>query len=358
MEAMSIEARFRLTRGEFVLDAEFTAPASGVTALFGPSASGKTTLLRSIAGLEPCRNGMLRVGGTTWQDQKHFVPPHRRALAYVFQDSNLFPHLSVRANLEYGYRRVPSADRRIEFDEVTGLLALEPLLPRGIGRLSGGERQRVAIGRALLASPRLLLLDEPLAALDQASRNEILPYLDSLHERLALPLIYVSHSTDEVARLADHMLLMETGRIVASGPVRELLTRTDLSLAHGDTAESIIEATVSGHDEEFQLSSLEFAGTDIWVPRPDLPVGRRIRLRVLARDVSLTAEPPRLSSILNIIPVEVESLADEGPAQTMVRLRTGKDILLARITRRSVARLGLSPGAHTFAQIKSVAVLD
>jgi molybdate transport system ATP-binding protein len=204
----------------------------------------------------------------------------------------------------------------------------------------------------------LLLLDEPLAALDRASREEILPYLDSLHERLSLPLIYVSHSADEVARLADRLLLMESGRIVASGPVRDLLTRLDLSLAHGDTAESIVEATVSEHDDEFQLSGLDLAGNTVWVPRPTLPLGRRVRLRVLARDVSLATEPPKLSSILNILPVEIDSIVDEGPAQAMVRLRIGKEILLARITRRSVARLGLAPGVRTFAQIKSVAVLD
>jgi molybdate transport system ATP-binding protein len=355
---MNIEARFRLQRGAFALDAEFTIPASGVTALFGPSACGKTTLLRALAGFEPCHDGLLRMGETVWQDAQTLVPPHQRALAYVFQDSNLFPHLSVRGNLEYGYRRVPSAERRIGFDEILALFALEPLLGRATATLSGGERQRVAIARALLTSPRLLLLDEPLAALDRTSREEILPCLESLHERLTLPLIYVSHSGDEVARLADHMLLMDNGRVVASGPVRELLTRMDLPLAHGDTAESILEATVCDHDDEFQLSGLDLAGTTLWVPRPGLPLGRRLRLRVLARDVSLASEPPKLSSILNIIPAEVESLANEGPAQAMVRLRIGDDRLLARITRRSVARLGLAPGTDTFAQIKSVAVLD
>ncbi len=355
---MNIEARFRIDRGGFVLDADFTAPARGITALFGPSASGKTTLLRAIAGLENCHDGHLKLGDTVWQDGRHCVPPHRRALAYVFQEANLFSHLSVQRNLEYGYRRVPAAERRTDFTQIVDLFGLAPLLRRRTQGLSGGERQRVAIARALLTSPRMLLLDEPLAALDRSSKNEILPYLESLHEELSLPVIYVSHDTDEVARLADHMLLMETGRIVADGSVAELLTRLDLPLAHGDAAESIIEATVCEHDEEFRLSGLAFAGTTIWVPHPSLPLGRRVRLRVLARDVSLAPQPPALSSILNIIPTEVDAISDEGPAHAMIRMRTGDGVLLARITRRSAARLQLRPGTPIYAQVKSVAVLD
>jgi molybdate transport system ATP-binding protein len=355
---MKLEARFRLHRGDFLLDAAFMAPAQGITALFGHSGSGKTTLLRAMAGLERCAGGLLRLGDTVWQDKERFIPPHRRPLAYVFQDANLFAHLSVRRNLEYGYRRVPEDERRLQFDQVVELLGLAPLLDRATPALSGGERQRVAIGRALLASPRLILLDEPLAALDREGRQAILPYLESLHEQLALPMLYVSHDIDEVARLADHMLLMERGSILADGVVAELLTRFDLPLAHGDTAESVIEATVKEYDREYDLTGLDFAGTTLWVPHPGLVNGKRIRLRVLARDVSLTPEPPALSSILNIIPAQVEAIHEEGPAQAMVRLRAGGGILLARITRRSVARLQLHPGTATYAQVKGVAVLD
>jgi molybdate transport system ATP-binding protein len=355
---VTLEARFRLNRGQFALDTAFTAPALGITALFGRSGSGKTTLLRAIAGLERCNDGLLKLGDSFWQDGSRFVPPHRRPLAYVFQHANLFVHLSVRRNLEYGYRRVPEGERRLRFDQVVELLGLAPLLNRSTPELSGGERQRVAIGRALLASPQLLLLDEPLAALDREGKRDILPYLESLHEQLAMPMLYVSHDIDEVARLADYMLLMERGSILAAGDVAELLTRFDLPLAHGDTAESVIEATVKEYDGEFELTGLSFAGTTIWVPHPALPIGRRIRLRVLARDVSLTPEPPPLSSILNFIPAQVEAIHNEGPAQAMVRLRAGDGFLLARITRRSVSRLQLRQGTAIYAQVKGVAVLD
>jgi len=354
---VTIEARFRIDRGEFVLDAELTAPERGVSALFGPSGCGKTTLLRAIAGLEKNPDGYLKVGDAIWQDGEYFLPPHRRPLGYVFQEASLFPHLSVRGNLEYGLKRVAENRRRLVLDEAAELLGVESLLARRPGDLSGGERQRVAIARALLTSPRLLLMDEPLAALDNRSKSEILPFLERLHQELEIPVLYVSHAPDEVARLADHLVLMEGGKIRAAGPIAEMLTRVDLSLAHGDEAESIIEATVTGQDDTFHLTYLEFPGGHFSVPRKELPLGRSVRLRILARDVSLALECHSGTSILNVFPARVAAVAEENPAQVMVRLEAGGIPLLARITRKSAAALGVEPGRSLYAQVKSVALL-
>ncbi|MDE2310249.1 MAG: molybdenum ABC transporter ATP-binding protein, partial [Betaproteobacteria bacterium] len=220
-----IAARFKLAYTAFVLDVDLELPARGITALFGPSGSGKTTLLRCIAGLERTTDGLLRVHDEVWQDGANFLPAHRRPLGYVFQEASLFPHLSVRRNLEYGMRRIPPVERKVQSEQVVELMGLSRLIERDPAHLSGGERQRVAIGRALLSSPRLLLMDEPLSALDVASRQEILPYLERLHGELEIPVIYVSHALDEVARLADHVVMLEQGCVIASGAPSEILTR-------------------------------------------------------------------------------------------------------------------------------------
>lgn len=354
---MSVEARFRLRRGDFTLDAELSAPDRGVTAVFGPSGAGKTTLLRAMAGLERCDDGYLAVGDRTWQEKDLFVPTHERELGYVFQEPSLFEHLSVRRNLEYGWRRVPPAERRVTFEEAVTLLGVEPLLGRAPTGLSGGERQRVAVARALLASPRLLLMDEPLASLDRQSKEEILPFIDRLHQEMSIPVLYVSHSLDEVARIADHLAWMEEGRIQASGPIGELLTRVDLPLARGADAEAIVEATVSGHDQENHLTLADFPGGRFTLPGSAPEVGVRVRLRILARDVSLTLERQEGTSILNIFPARVDSLAAEGQAQVMVRLSASGVPILSRVTRKSAAVLGLEPGREVWAQVKSVALL-
>jgi len=354
---MTIDARLRIDRGDFTLEAELSVPARGVTAIFGPSGSGKTTLLRAIAGLDRGTDGYLRVGKAVWQDEDTFIPPHLRPLGYVFQEASLFSHLSVKGNLEYGYKRVAPAARRIALEQAVELLGVRPLLDRNPEDLSGGERQRVAIARALLTSPHLLLLDEPLTGLDLASKSEIVPYLERLHEELDIPVLYVSHSPDEVARLADHMVLLQEGRVLAAGEIRQMLTRSDLPLFHGDEAEAILEATVVGHDEMYQLTQLEFPGGRFNVTRRDLEVGQVVRLRILARDVSLTLERQTDTSILNIIPVTLEELIPEGPAQVMVRLSAGGAPILSRITRRSADALQLAPGKRVYAQIKTVALL-
>ncbi|KPV39671.1 molybdenum ABC transporter ATP-binding protein [Thiohalorhabdus denitrificans] len=359
MTEAALKARFALDRPDFHLEAAFEAPPGGVTALFGPSGSGKTTLLRCVAGLERAPEGYLEVGGTVWQDEDAglFRPPHRRGVGYVFQEAALLPHRTVTGNLAYGYRRA-RGPRRLAWGEVIDLLGLEPLLERRPAGLSGGERQRVAIGRALLAGPNLLLLDEPLSALDRAAKAEILPYLERLRDRLALPVLLVSHAVDEVARLADHLVLLEAGHVQGTGPLAEMATRLDLPLAHGEPAEAVVEARVAGHEPGYGLTSLSFPGGRLSVPALDRPPDAPVRVRIRARDVSLTRQPPRETSILNVLTARVADMREEGAEGVMVRLEAGGAPLLARITRKSRDALGLEPGMEVFAQIKGIALAD
>lgn len=350
-------ARFRHRYPGFCLDVDVRLPARGVTALFGPSGSGKTTMLRLIAGLEEAVNGYLTVGGAVWQDANHFVATHLRPLGYVFQDARLFPHLDVRRNLEYGLRRVPASSRRVALDGVIDLLGIGPLMHRKPERLSGGERQRVAIARALAVSPRLLLMDEPLAALDRARRQEVLPYLERLHDALEIPVVYVSHAIDEVARLADHLLVLDAGRVSAQGTPAELMARGDLHLARVDEIGALIEATVASHDEAYQLTDVVFTGGRLSLPRQAAAVGQRIRIRIRARDVSITLAAQKGTSIINILPARVIGITDAGAGQSLVALDLGGMTIRARVTRKSVDALGLSPGLGVHAQIKGVAIL-
>lgn len=353
-----VTARFALHAGAFNLDVGFTAPASGVTAIFGPSGSGKTTLLRCVAGLERARDGVLTVNGETWQDARTFIPTHRRAIGYVFQEPSLFPHLTVRGNLEYGMRRVPPAARRVSFEQVVDWLGLGALVSREPGRLSGGERQRVAMGRALLSSPRLLLMDEPLSALDGRSKAEIFPYLEKLHREMAIPVLYVSHAIEEVARLADHIVVLERGAVLASGAMQEIITRLDLPLARGDSAGAVVEGMLVEHDDAEQLTWVDFSGGRLALPRHGAALGKRVRLRIQARDVSLAAERYTRTSILNILPATVKTVGEEAPGLVMVSLEIGGTTLLARITSRSARMLELAAGRRVYAQVKGVAILD
>ena len=353
-----INAQFSLKRDGFALDADFSAPASGVTALFGPSGSGKTTLLRCIAGLERA-SGTLSMSGEIWQDKTTFLPVHQRPLGFVFQEASLFTHLSVRANLEYGYKRIVPAERRVPLEQVVEWLGLARLIGRGDpARLSGGERQRIAIGRALLTSPRVLLMDEPLSALDTQSKQEILPYLERLHRELDIPVLYVSHAMDEVVRLADHLVLMEQGRVIASDALHVILSRLDLPTAHYDDAGAVIEAVVAQQDETYHLTRLDFEGGRLWVSRVEQAFGTRVRARVLARDVSIAIQAPHGSSINNILNARIEEIRDEGPDKVIVRMKVGENaMLLARITRRSRDQLSLNIGMFVCAQVKSVALM-
>jgi molybdate transport system ATP-binding protein len=354
-----IQAHFKFHLGGFMLDAEFKAPAVGVTGLFGPSGCGKTTLLRCIAGLERAA-GTLQVNGETWQDATTFIKTHRRPLGYVFQEASLFPHLSVRSNLEYGYLRINPTNRKVKLEQVIEWLGLSHLLDRkDPAKLSGGERQRVAIGRALLTSPRIMLMDEPLSALDVASKQEILPYLELLHRELEIPVLYVSHALDEVARLADHLVLLDQGRVIASGAIHETLSRLDLPTAHFDDAGAIIQAAIATHDEPYHLTRIDFSGGSLWVGKLNQNIGTQVRARVLARDVSIATKLPHDSSITNILEGVINEIRDEGPDKVILRIVIGESqALLSRITRRSRDQLGLTVGLTVFAQVKSVALMN
>lgn len=354
-----IQACFRVSRRDFELDVDLTLPGTGVTALFGHSGSGKTTCLRAMAGLEPSAEGRFAIGEQVWQDDHTGLrlPTHQRPLGYVFQEASLFPHLSVQANMEFGQKRTPTAKGMVSLEETADLLGITPLLRRKPAELSGGERQRVAIARALLAAPQILLMDEPLAALDLKRKQEILPYLERLHRELSIPIIYVSHAPDEVARLADHLVLLDAGRCIASGPLNDVLTRLDLPGAFADDAGVVLPLTVSAHEAD-DLTRLSFPGGEIFVSRHDEPVGTPLRCRIHARDVSLALSPPMHSSILNCVAATVIDLAPTNtPGHVLVKLDASSAPLLARITRRSADKLSIRPGLALRAQIKAVALL-
>ncbi len=355
-----IRARFLVKHPGFALDVDLDLPGRGVSALFGHSGSGKTSCLRCFAGLDRPQQGYLHVAGELWQDSERgfFLPAHKRAIGYVFQDANLFPHLSVRKNLEYGQRRIPAAQRKVALDQALQLLGIGHLLERMPSALSGGERQRVGIARALVTSPRLLLMDEPLASLDLKRKHEVLPYLQRLHEELDIPVLYVSHAPDEVARLADHLVLLDEGQVRASGPLKETLLRADLPFASDDEAEAVIDGEVCAHDGHYDLLQLSLPGSEAYLrlPHAALPNGHRVRVKIKARDVSLSLQHAEGSSLLNLLPVQVDSW-HALDAQMLLTLRIGDQRLLARITRYSFDQLGIHAGQAIWAQIKSVSLL-
>jgi molybdate transport system ATP-binding protein len=358
MARQGIHARFSLSFREFSLDVDLDLPGRGVTALFGHSGSGKTMLLRCIAGLEQAQGGRLTVNGETWQDDATFLPTYRRPLGYVFQEASLFPHLNVLRNLEYGMKRAPLQKRKVFLDQSIELLGIGHLLSRTPDRLSGGERQRVAIARALAVSPNILLMDEPLAALDLARKQEILPYLERLHDELEIPVLYVSHSPDEVARLADHLVMLDSGRVQVSGALTDTLARLDLPIRLGEDAGVVLKAVVAERDADWHLARAEFSGGSLWVRDSGVPESRHVRVRILARDVSLALEKHGGTSILNTLSGMVEEVADDThPALVLVRLRVGASPLVARLTKRSAAALELHAGMQIWAQIKAVALV-
>jgi molybdate transport system ATP-binding protein len=357
-----IHTRLKLNYSGFALDVDLQLPGRGVTALYGHSGSGKTTCLRCIAGLERADQGFVQVNDEVWQDsaKKIFVAPHKRALGYVFQEASLFPHLSVLANLEFGLKRIPKQQRRVDMAHATELLGIDHLLDRQPQHLSGGERQRVGIARALLTSPKLLLMDEPLAALDAKRKSEILPYLQRLHDELDIPVLYVSHSQDEVAQLADHIVLLSEGHALASGPIGQVLARLDLPLAMGNDAGVMIEGRVSRYDADYQLLTLQLPDPALTIRVAHTPMtpGQALRCKVQARDVSLSLHGVEQSSILNRLPVTVVSeLTADNAAHVLIRLDAAGTPLLARITRYSRDQLMVHPGQQLWAQIKAVAVL-
>jgi molybdate transport system ATP-binding protein len=348
--------RLVLPRADFTLDVDIALPASGITAIFGPSGAGKTSVLRCVAGLDRAQPGLVRVAGETWQDDHTFLPPWQRAVGYVFQEASLFDHLDVRGNVEYGRKRANANGASVS--AAIELLGIGHLLGRRPVSLSGGERQRVAIARAVASAPRLMLLDEPLAGVDAARRSDILPWLAKLREELRLPMLYVTHSIDDVARLADTLVLLDRGRVAASGPAREVLSRIDASTMLGDDAGALLEGTVAERDDRWQLARIAFEGGHLWLRDGGHPTGARVRLRVLARDVSIATHEPQGSSIQNILAAIIDEVAaDRHPSQVMVRLRCGDSLLLARITARAAHSLALAPGQRVWAQVKSVALV-
>lgn len=358
----AIRAFFHGALGKFVLDAGFAAPARGVTALFGPSGCGKTTVLRCIAGLLRM-NGVCVIGGEVWQDENGaFLPTYKRPLGYVFQEASLFPHLSVRHNLLFGAPRGEAARGKdsIAFDELVELLGIGRLLDRSPSNLSGGERQRAAIGRALLSQPKLLLMDEPLSALDRATKNEILPFLERLRDRLRLPVVYVTHDIAEVERLADHLVLMDNGRVIGSGPLEELETDPSLPLAMARDAAVSLDGVVQANDQGYGLVILKVRGGAFSAPAPPALLGERRRIRIVAGDVSLAREAPGPSSILNILPGRIVSMKPVDSNEVVAVVALGSEgagaRILSRLTRKSWEALRLGEGVSVYAQIKAVAL--
>ena len=357
---MEIRADIHLTRSAgFILDMNITVQPNGITALFGPSGSGKSTLLRLLAGLERGTvQDRIRITSddTVWQDETTFVPPEKRGIGFVFQQQQLFPHLNVQENLLFALNR-QHTQNDLDADQVYEWLNLMPLLDKNVNQLSGGEAQRVAIARVLLNGARCILLDEPLGSIDTASRSRILPYLDRLHRNLQIPMVYVSHSYEEISYLADYLFVLEDGKIKSKGSLPELSSTLELNSAEGDSAAAVIQCRVSRHDLTYRLSELDFEGAKIFVNAENYQVDDSVRLRIPARDVSIATSQPVNSSILNILEVEVVSFEESPGPSILVRLRRNNQFILARITRKSLNILNIQPGQKVYAQIKSVALL-
>ncbi len=355
----AIVSRFRVHYEKFRLDTELEFPDRGVTVIFGRSGSGKTTLLRCLAGLERSPTGHMKFGESVWQDESLnlFLPVHRRPIGMVFQEARLFPHLTVRNNLMYGYRRIDPSQRLIAFDRVVDLMDLHPLLDRRPQGLSGGEQQRIAIGRALLTSPKLLLMDEPLSNLDAERKQDILPFLIRLKEEMRLPIVYVTHSLEEVLQLMDTLVLLQDGRQVATGPANEVLSRLDLAGTAGPSVVgSVLTTTVAGHETEFSLTRVQYRDRFLYIPEQPLAVGSRLRLHLLARDISIAlGKPETPNSVLNMLPATVLEIGptDTPGSSVNIKLDVGEPIL-ATITRKSLAHLKLKPGMKVYASVKAV----
>jgi len=355
-----IKASFKLNYGDFKLDVNLKLPSTGVSVLFGDSGSGKTTLLRCIAGLEQAPQGYLEINGAIWQDSEHniFLPTYKRPLGYVFQDANLFSHLTVLGNLHYGLKRVRNNLGLIKLNQTIALLGISHLLERMPNNLSGGERQRVAIARALALNPEILLMDEPLASLDVKRKQEILPYLSRLHQQLDIPVVYVTHSQQEVAQLADTLVILEDGHILASGPLSETQSRLDLPLAQDRVATTVWQVTIAEHESDYHLTRVAFDGGSLSLPAVDGNIGTALRVQIYARDVSITLAEPNATSILNVLPAVISQLIEGRDSQAVVQLQVGKQLLLAHITRKSLLLLGLQIGMPVFVQIKGTSILN
>lgn len=352
------DCHIQLRRDNFSIEAEFTIPEKGVLGIFGHSGSGKTTLLRCIAGLEKEVSGRIEINNEVWLDDKQHLSTQQRNIGYIFQENRLFPHLSVENNLDYGASRSSRKDEnnKVNREHLLDLLNIAHLLDRYPRQLSGGEKQRVAIGRALLKKPQLLLLDEPLVSLDEYRKQEVLPFLDKLHGELNIPMLYVSHSLEEVSRLCDHMLVMQQGEVKFEGSLHDALISPKSPLATAANAAAVLEGNVSKQEKDFQLSTVHTNNGNAFQVQGILPIGQRARLRVQAADVSLSKTPAMDSSILNILEGVVSQIIEQQGAHVLLQLDINGDILLARITRKSFQRLDLAVGKKVFVQIKAVSI--
>jgi molybdate transport system ATP-binding protein len=356
-----IIAQFKLDYGVFALDVDLRLPSSGITVLFGHSGSGKTTLLRCIAGLQHAQQGYLSINGEIWQnsDQQLFLPTHKRSLGYVFQEANLFAHLTVLDNLAFGLKRIGQKPDSDKFRQIVELLGIEHLMERLPERLSGGERQRVAIARALVLNPAVLLMDEPLASLDFKRKQEIMPFLTRLHNELNIPVLYVTHSQQEVAQLADYLVILDSGRVQAAGSLSDTFSRLDLPLAQDKQAGSVWQVKIIAHEADYHLTHVGFDGGELSLPAINAPLGTPLRIQIHARDVSIILEVPKATSILNILPATITDIVDDGEdGQTVLRLQVGSQPLLAHITRKSAHKLDLQTGMSVYVQIKGTSILN
>ena len=348
--------------GAFRLQTAFEAPSRGATVVFGPSGAGKSALLAAIAGLQRPDRGIITLAGDTLFDSARGIDltTEDRCIGFVFQEARLFPHMSVRTNLQYGRKRRSDATAHASFDDIVALLGIGALLERRPGALSGGEKQRVAIGRALLSNPRLLLLDEPLAALDDPRKAEILPFLERLRDEVGVPMLYVTHAMEEVTRIADHLVLLDGGRVQASGPVADLMGRIDLPMLidRGD-AGTILIGNITGHDRDRGVSQITVGGVEFLLSLVNLPVGHVVRLRVLARDVAIATKRPEDLSVQNILAGRLAQMIERPNQRVLLRIQVGKDagraVLLSLLTADSARRLHLQVGQMVFALVKSVA---
>ncbi len=353
-----LELKLALSRPDFMLDVDLVLPGEGITVLFGPSGSGKTTLLRCLAGLEQAQ-GKVVINQQIWQDSSHqqMLPVWKRDIGYVFQEASLFEHMDVRANLRYGITRTDRVGAEQALQVAVKLLGISHLLDRSIPSLSGGERQRIAMARALATQPRILLLDEPLASLDVARRKDVIPWLEQLHHELKIPIVYVTHSMEELTRLADHVVFMEKGKVKLQGPIGHVLSNPDFAASVGMEAGAILQGLVVEKDNHYHLCGIDVQGARLWLPQIDLAIGSSVRIHVHASDVSLAKSEPHDSSIQNKLPVMIESIhGDVHPARCLVKVRHRDQHLLVRVTRKALDMLDIGVGSTVWAQIKSVAL--
>ena len=352
-----LKAAFKVDYPGFNLDIDLQLPASGITVVFGPSGSGKTTLLRCLAGLE--KSGKMEIAGQVLQNENIFIPVNLRAIGMVFQESRLFPHLKVRDNLLYGYKRTPLNSRRLHLEDIARVLSLEKLQERSIDKLSGGEKQRVALGRALLTSPKLLLMDEPLAALDAQRKTEIIPFIRKVEKELSIPIIYVTHSMSEVLQLVDTMVILKDGKVVKYGPVGKVFSDIQLRESIGDEhSGAVLDTTVLEHDTDYGITRLDFMGQELSVPIQDISPGQVLRVHIHSKDVSLATQPPEgLTSVLNILKTKVRKIGENVGYSVDIELDAGRP-LLATITRKSLSNLNLRPGQSIYAYIKAIRMVN